>query len=570
MSQLLSISILIHLDQDWIWTFLLFSRSSFVLGEINASSQLRLQPFLTLSQSMANLMEPSLNHSISAELGDQNNPSHGGEVETRHLAGQQHSNYTLRKKSNLRLNDQLIPKPTDINMGERVIKIAVPKEHPYSSHISRFAMFPSYHSPDDPDTGVRAASQPFLSPLVPNSAPDVTLLNKTIGGPYRREVLETPVRTQKKAVTFSGEHGFLDYPKPLKGESQVFYPTPTKAVMPNLKLRGWDLSLPERTSNMLKNLERTHWLTSYQMDYTGSGPANPLKIDDFMEKLSNLAGMNSNTTLLRERSYPVFVPSKPREGCKRRKETGSGRISFSPTGAADLPNPFPAPHRASASATPPGPHESTATDNEASDPNQKGHSQSQYSTEAGSAELSHRVLHKQRTGTLKENCKAQFDESLTQTYVSQSSKEANAAQTASTEQPLHRPPLLQAEKDLHRENSLNRLCNKDARNGTKECSKAATNSTNINLEKLTESRELPWSMLNPCILPRPPVLPDIGTMRGQGAAPGLLDLQDAFSKTDAHHNFNNSIKRAAVNLRDNVVTGKKHDFYGINCWYLHG
>uniref|UniRef100_A0A672ZCH2 Uncharacterized protein n=1 Tax=Sphaeramia orbicularis TaxID=375764 RepID=A0A672ZCH2_9TELE len=297
-----------------------------------------------------------------------------------------------------------------ISNRERVIKIAVPKEHPYSSHISRFAMFPSYHSPDDPDTGVRAASQPFLSPLVPNSAPDVTLLNKTIGGPYRREVLETPVRTQKKAVTFSGEHGFLD---PLKGESQVFYPTPTKAVMPNLKLRGWDLSLPERTSNMLKNLERTHWLTSYQMDYTGSGPANPLKIDDFMEKLSNL-------------------------------------------------------------------------------------------------------------------------------------------------------------KDLHRENSLNRLCNKDARNGTKECSKAATNSTNINLEKLTESRELPWSMLNPCILPRPPVLPDIGTMRGQGAAPGLLDLQDAFSKTDAHHNFNNSIKRAAVNLRDNVVTGKKHDFYGINCWYLHG
>ncbi len=62
-----------------------------------------------------------------------------------------------------------------------MIKIATPKEHPYSSHISQFAMFPSFHAPDDPETGVRAASQPFLNPLIPNSAPDVTLLSKTTG-----------------------------------------------------------------------------------------------------------------------------------------------------------------------------------------------------------------------------------------------------------------------------------------------------------------------------------------------------------------------------------------------------
>lgn len=62
-----------------------------------------------------------------------------------------------------------------------MIKIATPKEHPYSSHISRFAIFPSFRSPDDPETGVRAASQPFLNPLIPNSAPDITLLSKTIG-----------------------------------------------------------------------------------------------------------------------------------------------------------------------------------------------------------------------------------------------------------------------------------------------------------------------------------------------------------------------------------------------------
>lgn len=62
-----------------------------------------------------------------------------------------------------------------------MLKIATPKEHPYSSHMSRFAMFPSFCSPDDPHAGVQAASQPFLNPLLPNSAPDVNVLGKTIG-----------------------------------------------------------------------------------------------------------------------------------------------------------------------------------------------------------------------------------------------------------------------------------------------------------------------------------------------------------------------------------------------------
>lgn len=101
------------------------------------------------------------------------------------------------------------------------------------------------------------------------------------------------MKTRKKAVMWTGEHGFLDvsneiqymalhylrlskstvaflqHAKPLKGKNQVFYPTPPKTVLPNLKLRDWDLSLSERTSNMLRNLERTQWVTSYQMHYTG-------------------------------------------------------------------------------------------------------------------------------------------------------------------------------------------------------------------------------------------------------------------------------------------------------------
>lgn len=65
-------------------------------------------------------------------------------------------------------------------------KTATLKEHPYSSHISRFAMFPSFRSPDDPETGVRATLQPFLNPLIPNRAPDVVVMSKTIGKVFQK------------------------------------------------------------------------------------------------------------------------------------------------------------------------------------------------------------------------------------------------------------------------------------------------------------------------------------------------------------------------------------------------
>ncbi|XP_039661234.1 uncharacterized protein C7orf31 [Perca fluviatilis] len=427
-------------------------------------------------------------------------------------------------------------------MAEKMIKIATPKEHPYSSHISKFAMFPSFRSPDDPKIGVRAASQPFLNPLIPNSAPDITLLSKTIGGPYRHEVLETTMNTRKKAVMWTGEHGFCDHTKPLKGDYQVFYPTPPKTVLPNPKLRDWDLSISERTSNMLKNLERTHWLTSYQMHHTA-----------------------------------------PNQGI-----------------ASDAINQ----HR---------PREITAKCNEAPDPNQMDHSQSKYSsgsTEARSTEPYQEVLHKQKSESKrsahksrgKENCKVQFDVSPRQESASQSSQEANTAPIAGTERPLdlYNRPLSQEEMEVNKKKSLIELHVNDEPSSKIQYYKAGRNVSSISQssvakdlagieshvelslraaseqDKLAKGRELPHSISNPCILPRTPVMAGIrpvdrvGTVGREGAALCLLDLQNSFSKTKAHRNFNSSITRAAVNLRDNVVTGKKHDFYGINCYYLHG
>ncbi|XP_029958142.1 uncharacterized protein C7orf31 [Salarias fasciatus] len=494
---------------------------------------------------------------------------YGGTI-PEHFTDQQCFINAGRKKSNNRLNDQLIPKPTDINVAENMIKIATPKEHPYSSHISRFAMFPSFRSPDDPETGVRAASQPFFNPHIPNSAPEVTVQSKTMGNPYRHEILQSPAKSSRKAVAWTGDHGFLDHIKPLKGEKQVFYPTPPKTVLPNLKLRDPHLSLSERTSNMLKNLERTFWLTSYQMDYTGWGPANPLKMDDFQEKISSLPGINPHRTPLRERSFPVFVPSNPKQSLRRRQVSRVRRSSSSPSTGEHQTDRHP--DQSSTSATKNRPQETSAA------PNEAPHSAD--SAGGKPSDLTREILHKQGTQTKmhegrgKENRKVQFDEGLIQKSMSQNSQEVNAAQISKTEASLNvcSRPYSQG-KVSTREKGWVEL--DEARDKANIAPNAEVLSrASLEQDSLTEGKQLLPPTSNPSILPRP--LPGIrstsqaGAVGGAGGAVSILELQNSFSKSEAHRNFNRSITHAAVDLRDNIVTGKKHNFFGINCNYIHG
>uniref|UniRef100_A0A8C9X1S7 Uncharacterized protein n=1 Tax=Sander lucioperca TaxID=283035 RepID=A0A8C9X1S7_SANLU len=271
------------------------------------------------------------------------------------------------------------------------------------------------------------------------------------GSPYRHEVLETTINTRKKAVMWTGEHGFCD---PLKGENQVFYPTPPKTVLPNPKLRDWDLSISERTSNMLKNLERTQWLTSYQMHHTGT--------------VQTLFGVGSGP---------------------------ESSISFTEL--------FCSPHVAK-----------------------------------------HTFI----------NCdKCSFFSDRHSSPIISVQSLSKKLKNKNTEY------ILLLEKMKASLQSSNRICIES----NVELSLRASSEQ----EKLAKGREPPHSISNPCILPR---MDRVGNVGREGAALRLLDLQNSFSKTKAHRNFNSSITRAAVNLRDNVVTGKKHDFYGINCYYLHG
>lgn len=297
----------------------------------------------------------------------------------------------------------------------------------------------------------------------------------------------------------------------------------------------------------------------------------------------------------------MFIPSKPRKGCRRREGSRNRRSTCSPT-AAELIYPSPASNPGTVPVTinQHSPQDIPAEHNEAPDVNQKVHGhykRSSGSAEAQCPELSQEALHKQQTlsrsfayeGRKRENRKVHFDEIPAQ--ISQSSQEDNSADGPLH---LHSCPPSQGEMEANREKSLVEL-NLRAEPCGKTCLKAGRDVSSLSQadvakdvagieiqagsseqEKQVESRELSRRASHPCILPRPPVLPGIhtadkvGSVGGESPAFSLLDLQNSYSKSTAHRNFNNSTTRAAVDLRDNVVAGRKHEFYGINCYYLRG
>lgn len=284
----------------------------------------------------------------------------------------------------------------------------------------------------------------------------------------------------------------------------------------------------------------------------------------------------------RERSLPVFIPSKAskRTGRRHRQKTSrptSAELPDSPPAGNQLISPFPV-------NTTNSPHAITVRHYKAAHLNQKVQSPYKHSSgsaEAASSELSREVSHKQQTlsrsfayeGRKRDKCKVQFDEIPTQ--VAQRSREVDCAWTAVTERPRdpsscpprqlgmqanrERSPAAKAEKEYFK-TEMNP-------SSLHECGDlSSTAAAESEQQDVVKSRELSQSFPNPCILPRPPVLP--GIVGKQDST--LLDLQNSFSKTTAHRNFNSSLTYAAVNLNDNVVAGKKHSFYGINSCYLHG
>uniref|UniRef100_A0A5F9CC90 Sperm microtubule inner protein 4 n=1 Tax=Oryctolagus cuniculus TaxID=9986 RepID=A0A5F9CC90_RABIT len=104
-----------------------------------------------------------------------------------------------------------MPKPPSSIVRE--ICSPFPVEHPYHTHISRGAMFPTFTSPKDLYTGIRARSQRPFPPTVPTKTYDTTPVLKTRGNPYRYELLDYPMDSKKAALTWPGQAVYYDQEK---------------------------------------------------------------------------------------------------------------------------------------------------------------------------------------------------------------------------------------------------------------------------------------------------------------------------------------------------------------------
>ena len=62
-------------------------------------------------------------------------------------------------------------------------------------------------------------------------------------------------------------------------------------------------------------------------------------------------------------------------------------------------------------------------------------------------------------------------------------------------------------------------------------------------------------------------MPGYGVPRPQTK---LLKIQNRFEKSSVRRNFHNQFQETNPDLRQNIVKGKKHDFYGLNGQLLHG
>ncbi|CAK6434744.1 unnamed protein product [Pipistrellus nathusii] len=236
----------------------------------------------------------------------------GGDTWPRRLPVEQFYHLTQNRKSDIYGNDSLLPKPPNSAVGE--IYSPYPVEHPYHTHICRGAMFPTFTSPKDRYTGINARSHQPFPPTVPTKPYD-TLILKTKGNPYRHELVDVPMDSKKKALIWPGQGVYYDFPKGVEKNKPVFYPKPPKTFAPNTSLNPWDSINSEKEANIQRNIERSHWVNSYNRDFTGLGPMNPLELDDYDEKaMAELTGQTGFDPEPSEKFHPALKPPRPLDG----------------------------------------------------------------------------------------------------------------------------------------------------------------------------------------------------------------------------------------------------------------
>ena len=97
--------------------------------------------------------------------------------------------------------DYRIPSPNQENITKLIPDKKFPAEHPYSSHSSRFSLFPQFDTPTDMYKGKpHHIFQPTLPPETPAAVADTKVLGKSRGTPARHEQVSAPMSSARSPL----------------------------------------------------------------------------------------------------------------------------------------------------------------------------------------------------------------------------------------------------------------------------------------------------------------------------------------------------------------------------------
>ncbi|XP_068094757.1 sperm-associated microtubule inner protein 4 [Hyperolius riggenbachi] len=463
---------------------------------------------------------------------------YGGDPWPRGLPIQQFYNLTKLKKSAVRESDDLYPKPPAASISGRQMQSDFPVEHPYHSHISKFAVFPSFRPSEE-----RARSSTPLHPQTPACGLPTFVLKKTKGNPYRHEVISVPSGSQKEALTWPGQQGYYHMPKFHYEKDQIYYPSPPKTVAPNPLYKSYEETPSDRTTNLQRNLIKSQWLTTYNRSFTDRGEMNPVQLDDYYEKvIGNITGRTDENTELKPTFVSTILSARPLEGRIARLRDGRRALVSEEVSENDIAEYNPNTNEEIDKAVCPPCVSDPAGDT----------ADSCHATKVNSEHLSTNWEHKEpdiRKITDTEKTDALYRRQLTPFPVryeldSMPGHEENL-------QPNGQELVMLKEKVSGHTNPFlkNPLASQEA--------------TSI---KPLHNHNVVGSYNNKHTLRTQGTIYDCGKTLPRAT---LLDLQDSFSRSEAHQTFHHTFPEKTKDLRDNCFSGRKHAFYGFNSFYFH-
>eukprot|EP00118_Oscarella_pearsei_P023102 m.272505 g.272505 ORF g.272505 m.272505 type:complete len:436 (+) comp40563_c0_seq11:5072-6379(+) len=182
---------------------------------------------------------------------------------------------TSLRRSNLRWNDQLSPRPlTSGAVKDMEVDLVFPAEHPLSSHVSRFSLFPSTES--------SPRHVPFAHNLMsPTESTACFVASKTRGSPFRREVISSRGTSHCHQPLI---HDIWDVPRGSRRlHRSKTYPGPLIAFSTDPATReGTHLDVRPKTARALHDAEQALTTTHYSTEYSQKGvkEINILNLDE--------------------------------------------------------------------------------------------------------------------------------------------------------------------------------------------------------------------------------------------------------------------------------------------------